>query len=107
MRLVEGRGILADSYQSELWLALLDITRDTKLLDAAFHEAAISSNRMPTPKYLRAILERCVNEGVAPGVRTSNGGGNGTRAPTTPQSVGATRPAKTCRLVLDGMERVP
>uniref|UniRef100_A0A6M3LT41 Uncharacterized protein n=2 Tax=viral metagenome TaxID=1070528 RepID=A0A6M3LT41_9ZZZZ len=102
MRLVQGRGILPDSYQSQLWLELLDITRDTKLLDAAFKEAASASNRLPTPKYLRSILERCTADGVAPGVWA----GNSARAPTHAPDKPTTRPASELPRVYDGMERV-
>jgi hypothetical protein len=56
-------GMLGD----EQWRSILDVTRDHGLIQEAFADAAASSARQPSPKLLRAILERCIAEGCRPG----------------------------------------
>ena len=52
--------------QGEQWKALLEITRDPDLLTETFDEAAKGSIR-PSPRWCRAVLERCIRDGVRPG----------------------------------------
>ena len=67
-QLIERAGILVCSgFQDEQWCGLLEVTRDQPLLEAAFREVAATSPRQPSPKLVRAILERCVAEGCQPG----------------------------------------
>jgi len=59
-------GVLINSIlQQQTWTALLDETKDLKLIREAFVSAA-GNGVHPNPKYIRTILQRCVRQNRHP-----------------------------------------
>jgi hypothetical protein len=67
--LIEKSGVIvASALQAQQWDGLLDITQDMGLVGEAFQDCA-AQRKLPSPKYIRAILERCMADGTRPGVK--------------------------------------
>jgi len=81
---VDRAGVMVNGrLGDEQWRAILDVTRDHGLIQEAFVDAAASSARQPSPKLLRAILERCVAEGCRPGQWAKSASGPPAKRETT------------------------
>jgi len=61
--------ILNGQVQADMWRELYETAGET-LFVAALDEAARASPRVPTVKFVEAIVKRCLTEGTAPGQRT-------------------------------------
>jgi hypothetical protein len=68
--------------QAQEWDNLLDITKDMGLIGEAFQDCA-AQRKLPSPKYIRAILERCLSDGTRPGVKHRNDGPSPPRGKTS------------------------
>ncbi len=67
--LMDRSGVIVGStMQAQEWDSLLEITPDMALIGEAFQDCAAQGKR-PSPKYIRAILERCLVDGTRPGVK--------------------------------------
>ncbi len=65
--LIAKAGILiGGQHQAEQWTAILDLTTDKNLLTETFVEAAQLGKR-PSPRWVEAVLRRCIEQGVRPG----------------------------------------
>jgi hypothetical protein len=81
--LIEKSGVIvASALQAQEWDNLLDITKDMGLIGEAFQDCA-AQRKLPSPKYIRAILERCLADGARPGVKHRNDGPSPPRGKTS------------------------